>query len=1103
MAARDKKRALARLLKTQRDGHSYDFVQAVEALTEFRGQDVEDALLASLRLHVSMQETSTAGLIGSALAQIGGSAGIEPLIDCMANLADWERTEVEEALAQFGAPAVAPLIGALSRDNPQIRSGALAALEELGALAVDALLEALNTGPAPLRSGAAEALGAIGDSRALNPLLAALGSEDAELQAKSAAALGKLGSADAVDPLLRLGAHPSAAVRSAVATSLGELGAASASNYLISRLFDRREDVWDSAQQALAELGSASIEPLAEHLYASSARVRKRAGTALASIGGKALHPVLKALEHKSPGVRESAVASLGTFELPRPVDYTSPAETDDPSHEQIVDELVRALSDRDARVRKAASRSLGGFYASVQFLLRRGDIDVGRIVGALATLAQTRDEPAQRIAIESLLKVAGDAEPLGRLLTHADPGVRRATLRAMSQYFSRLDSENEGFPAWFSVAKDFYHVMVGESARYLLGILTDSVSGSDRRVRTDAIEVLQVIRTKLREKRLKGDPDILYSWEGPLPPSQLGRELQEETAIGQTVAERVGNYNIGFAYRTSSTTDATTLDELERYTDLTLYEGHLYRGDDLSRETRLDDDLPLVAGELYTLEVAVRRRRTGIDAGVDAPPTGNPRQDIESFTLFMLAESRCAGITIKESFTRVTWPHDQDSESAFFRLDIETQPQGSCTGIIQVRIYDRALDLLDVIDLSVTSVAEDFVMSGPELKPRTLAWPGRLPGRVKFDPNSPPRALSIDVSFDSEKQTYALLFKFLRQDETRPVAIPGSSSMTAGDIEGLLASLRDFWTDLVITNYQGSLTVTGSTFARYLKDLRALGIRAWTLLFGAGYAAQEGSSETIAQLLKEMNIAENTRIQINGAACNFVFPWSVLHPPEDETAAVNPLDFWGARYVIEQVTDGPKNDVLTEEPVNVLFVLDQAFGNAAEQEQLLKGYEVASASKLAVSAPVSDRTTLFKELQRKPSTHLLYCFCHGYAPGEGNILRRDGVRLLKEQIEKLAENSASRNALETLLMLTGKMGNESWMYIGGAQVRESELSRERFFEVRRPIVFLNMCQSAELAPSMSSGLVRLFLKRNASAVVGTECPMTAVFRERICAASV
>ena len=74
-------------------------------------------------------------------------------------------------------------------------------------------------------------------------------------------------------------------------------------------------------------------------------------------------------------------------------------------------------------------------------------------------------------------------------------------------------------------------------------------------------------------------------------------------------------------------------------------------------------------------------------------------------------------------------------------------------------------------------------------------------------------------------------------------------------------------------------------------------------------------------------------------------------------------------------------------------------------------------------------------------------------------------------------------------------MGKEPWIFIGNSQVEETELRKQKpFFQERRPIVFLNMCHSAGLLPSMNSGLVRLFLDRNASAVIGTESPMTPVF---------
>ena len=112
----------------------------------------------------------------------------------------------------------------------------------------------------------------------------------------------------------------------------------------------------------------------------------------------------------------------------------------------------------------------------------------------------------------------------------------------------------------------------------------------------------------------------------------------------------------------------------------------------------------------------------------------------------------------------------------------------------------------------------------------------------------------------------------------------------------------------------------------------------------------------------------------------------------------------------------------------------------------------------------------------------------------------REGVQALQRYIEEIRkqanDDSATADALEKLLELTSKMAGESWIYLGNSEVKETDLTLLKFFAKRRPIVFLNMCQSADLVPSMSSGLVRLFLKRDASAVVGTESPMTGVFAD-------
>jgi hypothetical protein len=530
---------------------------------------------------------------------------------------------------------------------------------------------------------------------------------------------------------------------------------------------------------------------------------------------------------------------------------------------------------------------------------------------------------------------------------------------------------------------------------------------------------------------------------------------------------------------------------ELERFTDITLLEGHLYRGDPVSKESRLSDAQPLIAGQPYTLEVAIRLKRTGIDTEHAAPGVRNPRQEKEDLTVFVLADPEWPGIEIKESFARVNWPYNADSESALFQL--ETKSAEVRRGVIEVRLYNRSLDLLDIVHLLVTVVPPGTDLSNPEVLTRSLSWPSRKQGPLEFNSNSPIRDLSIDVC--REEGGYKLLFKFQRNDEVNPVEIAGKSSVSEGDAATLLVRVRDFWTDLSLTNYASDLTVTRTTFDIHLKRLRDLGMRAWTLLFGARHAGKEGASERIGKLLSEMQLKEGTRIQIaHSGAGDFVFPWSILYPPTTDENQVDPFQFWGARYQIEQVIEGPQCDVLTDEPINVVFALDPAFGNAAEQVRLLEAYHAASPQRLLITKPIKDEKTLFQELGRKPSAHLIYFYCHGYAPDSQPKFRGEGVKLMRQRIDKLGQGTPERQALETLLTLTTKMEDEPWVHIGDAYIRESRLVLQEFFETRRPIVFLNMCQSADLLPSMSSGLVRIFLDHNASAVVGTEGQMTSTF---------
>jgi hypothetical protein len=45
-----------------------------------------------------------------------------------------------------------------------------------------------------------------------------------------------------------------------------------------------------------------------------------------------------------------------------------------------------------------------------------------------------------------------------------------------------------------------------------------------------------------------------------------------------------------------------------------------------------------------------------------------------------------------------------------------------------------------------------------------------------------------------------------------------------------------------------------------------------------------------------------------------------------------------------------------------------------------------------------------------------------------------------------------------------------------------------------RPLVILNMCESAQITPTLSDSFIHFFLDRGARGVIGTECPMTVEF---------
>jgi chaperonin GroEL len=536
---------------------------------------------------------------------------------------------------------------------------------------------------------------------------------------------------------------------------------------------------------------------------------------------------------------------------------------------------------------------------------------------------------------------------------------------------------------------------------------------------------------------------------------------------------------------------------EPARYTDLTIYAGHHFRGEVPDKKLRLEDNEPLVAERRYTLEVAIRLIRTGIDSHTTSPrQVQNPRLDKEDLPVFVRVKPLGDWISIEEPFTTISWPYNADSERALFRLSVAPVERGKTRqGDVEVRLYSGALDLLDIVRVFITTVPEGSptgaILGVPA---RHLKWPDDKPGNPDIDPNAPPRGLSINVEINGNG--YELEFTYrTRGDEI--VRVAGGRRITTSDLNRILERVRDFWTDLVLTTYAAQLSVTKSTFQQRLKELADIGMDAWALLFGIRYGSQSGASEAFGDLLANLTLADWTHIQItySDRDSGFVFPWNIVYPPA-ENSTIDPFLFWGTRFQIEQVTSGSKRNSLDSYPIRVLFALDTGFDTSGAQTKFFEERKQKDTDKLLISDPISSRGLFFSELVHSPAVHLLYCYCHGYAWTNSGGLQSDGVQKLTERLDALPENSPDRLLHETWLTLMAKRETESWIYIGEAEIKESELRLKRFFQNRRPIVFLNMCQSATLLPSMSAGLVRVFLDKDATAVLGTECPMTSVFAD-------
>lgn len=1007
------------------------------------------------------------------------ASAVPALIRALENT-HWANTRsLDTALARVGAPAV-PALEALLRIPPvddaadELIRKALGALEELGPQSLPALptlVEVALVGNDRLGFPVTQVIAAIDGppaTRALLHIIADGHGRRARGYALDALARIKATNAQEVLPWI-IHALLDASVRMKAVGTLRRLGSGAI----------------EAAPQLLDLL---ETEEPVDDIYSDSFELHREIASALGAMGREVLPLLLGRASHKKPLVRISIANAIGTI--------GHDAHDAEPY-------LVGMLSDSSQEVREAALQALAFVLRPNESapilvgMLDRNDEFVNTIVRALAyspaaTAAvpylldalTSRTQPVvQRVfevlrllgtnAVAALIQRMSSAphyrlaqQVLETLADELDriPGVAPAPGGNYAIAYSRLTDDE--LDRLLRANSDLLDTLREDGERFERRPIVMRFMGPTRE------EQIETVRSMVKHRQA-----VLREIASALSPrDRLAQDAQSSEAIAVSV--------------TDEPAPRKPKEEVDRYTDVAVYEGHFYSSEDLTDVMPLPDKDPLIPGCEYTLEVAIRRIRRGISAEEAAPrPTKNPRRAEEEVRIYVLATALWEGIEFEEEFSSLTWPHDADSDSALFRFTTAADGTSTSQGPIEIRLYDVSLDLLDIVRVCCTVTTRDM----PGIPKRTLLWPDVAPAIIASDSADLERYLSIHVREIRGGYRFEFLVRTPKQEVVR---IPIVRDIKEGDLEQLLVAVRDFWTRLVVTNYEQALTVTNATFELHLGTLRKLGLRAWTLLFGSRSADQTGGSETLGEVLTALEGKDGACIQVTHAnrLTSFVFPWSILYPPSD-AATLDPMHFWGAKYQIEQVTSGRRQDKLSDEPVEMAFVLDPSFGNSSAHAQLMRDYKTTMSGRFTVTDPISDQAALVSALTKPSPAHLFYFFCHGYTASRHSSLRFDGIKALRSAIEEVPPGSAERRALDTLLTLTERMKDESWIFMGNSEIKESQLRAPMFFATkRRPLVFLNMCQSAELVPSLSSGFVRVFLEKNACAVVGTESPMTAVF---------
>lgn len=219
-------------------------------------------------------------------------------------------------------------------------------------------------------------------------------------------------------------------------------------------------------------------------------------------------------------------------------------------------------------------------------------------------------------------------------------------------------------------------------------------------------------------------------------------------------------------------------------------------------------------------------------------------------------------------------------------------------------------------------------------------------------------------------------------------------------------------------------------------------------------------------------DLSGSNRLLMRVTSDEFYAPWNLIYSKplkdmKDGSDAV-PEGFWGYAHMVEHVPERAMRgtDLGVDQPVRASLFLDTSIDSALqvdcnkvlEAELANYGTDALSLARSTTSREMMD--TLGLSLDQ----HILYFCCHASVDGDGTRINIDDAYLtLTDRDFRIAPSR-----------LNGWLGRN--LFKNG------------------PVVFLNACQTGQMNSLFYQGFVPAFMDRQASALIGTQTEIPAIF---------